>query len=174
VKLRHVILASFLFALCHAQAQLRVPAFTAYLEPDPDGASISSPSGISDWTDPSLKVLWFGDVKNPGKLDCSLELRLQAGALQTLGVVPSAAAAGLFLSPAKPKQAVKNKPVLGFTFKSRGEIFVGLMLVINIVVPHVEIDHAVALIRPDDGIITLMPDFVGLRPRPKRVTRRIN
>jgi len=80
LKLRHIILAFFLFALCHAQAQLRVPAFTAYLEPDPDGARVSSRSGISEWMDPALKVLWFGDVKTPGKLDCSVELRLAAGA----------------------------------------------------------------------------------------------
>ena len=80
VKLRLFILASFLFTWCHAQAELRVPAFTAYLEPDPDGADVSPRSGISGWTDPSLKVLWFGDIKTPGKLDCSLELRLPAGA----------------------------------------------------------------------------------------------
>jgi hypothetical protein len=79
-KLRKFILAFFLCAICHAQAQLRVPAFTAYLEPDPDGARVSSRSGISGWTDPSLKVLWFGDIKNPGKLDCSVELRLPVGA----------------------------------------------------------------------------------------------
>src|SRR5580693_6606174 len=71
-------LALFLFTLGQAHAQLRVPAFTAYIESNPDGASVSH-SGISDWTDPSLKVLWFGEIKNPGKLDCSLELRLPAG-----------------------------------------------------------------------------------------------
>jgi hypothetical protein len=79
-KLRKFILAFFLCAICHAQAQLRVPAFTAYLSPDPDGARVSSRSGISGWTDPSLKVLWFGEIKNPGKLDCSVELRLPVGA----------------------------------------------------------------------------------------------
>jgi hypothetical protein len=68
-----------LLALCQAQAQLRVPAFTAYLEPEPEGASVSR-SGISAWTDPSLKLVWFGDIKNPGQLNCSLELRLPAGA----------------------------------------------------------------------------------------------
>jgi hypothetical protein len=75
-----IILILCLLALGRAQAELRVPAFTAYLEPDPDGADVSSRSGISGWTDPSLKVLWFGDIKTPGRLDCSLELRLPAGA----------------------------------------------------------------------------------------------
>jgi len=95
-----IMLALFLSALCGAQAQLRVPAFTAYLEPDPDGASVSTHSGISDWTDPALKVLWFGDIKTPGKLDCSLELRLPVGAesklrLGVAGTSREAAAKGM-------------------------------------------------------------------------------
>src|SRR5580700_10093183 len=77
---KHIISVSILFAMCAAQAQLRVPAFTAYLDPDPDGARVSQRSGVSNWKDPSLKVLWFGEIKNPGKLMCSLELRLPEGA----------------------------------------------------------------------------------------------
>jgi len=77
---KYTVLFSFLFAMCAAQAQLQVPAFTAYLEPDPDGARLSQRSGISNWTDPALKVLWFGEIKDPGKLTCSLELWLPAGA----------------------------------------------------------------------------------------------
>src|ERR1039457_5257134 len=63
-----------------ANAQLRVPACTAYLDPDPDGARVSQRSGISGWQDPALKVLWFGELKHPGGLECSLVLRLAAGA----------------------------------------------------------------------------------------------
>jgi hypothetical protein len=77
---RQLFLALCLFTVSGAQAQLKVPAFTAYLEPDPDGASVSPSSGVSNWTDPLLKVLWFGEIKTPGKLDCSLLLRLPAGA----------------------------------------------------------------------------------------------
>jgi hypothetical protein len=77
---RHIIAAFFLFTLTCAQAQLQVPAFTAYLEPDSDGANVSRNSGISNWTDSSLKVLWFGEIKTPGELDCSLLLRLPPGA----------------------------------------------------------------------------------------------
>jgi hypothetical protein len=62
-----------------ARAELRVPASTAYLEPDPDGARVSERSGISGWTDPANKVLWFGEFKNSGKLECSIALRLPAG-----------------------------------------------------------------------------------------------
>jgi hypothetical protein len=68
-----------LFSITCAQAQLQVPAFTAYIEPDPEGADVSPRSGISGWTNPSLKVVWFGDFKSPGKLNCSLILRLSAG-----------------------------------------------------------------------------------------------
>lgn len=68
-----------LAGLLSARAELRVPADTAYLEPDPDGANVSPRSGISGWTNPSLRVLWFGDLQQSGKLECSLELRLPAG-----------------------------------------------------------------------------------------------
>jgi hypothetical protein len=63
-----------------ANAQLRVPACTAYLDPDPDGARISQRSGITRWQDPALKVLWFGELKHPGRLECSLAMQLPAGA----------------------------------------------------------------------------------------------
>lgn len=75
-----IIVAACLFALCRTQAALRVPAFTAYLDPDPDGAEVSPGAGVSNWTDPTLKVLWFGEIKSPGELDCTLELRLPQGA----------------------------------------------------------------------------------------------
>ena len=63
-----------------SKAQLRVPACTAYLEPDPEGAHVSTRSGITGWQDPALKVLWFGELKHAGALECSLALRLPAGA----------------------------------------------------------------------------------------------
>ncbi len=71
-------------AASSAHAQLRVPAFTAYLDPIPGGASVSETSGIRGWTDPKTRALWFGEIKTPGKLDCSLELRLPADATSKL------------------------------------------------------------------------------------------
>jgi hypothetical protein len=59
-----------------ATAGLRVPAFTAYLDPDVRGARVSRRSGITGWNNPELKVLWFGEIKTPGRLDCSVALRL--------------------------------------------------------------------------------------------------
>ena len=62
-----------------ARAELRVPGFTAYLDPDVNGARISESSGITGWSDPNLKVLWFGELKTPGEVTCAVELRLPAG-----------------------------------------------------------------------------------------------
>lgn len=62
-----------------ARAELRVPAFTAYLDPDPDGARVTEHSGITRWRDPKLKVFWFGEFKAPGQVLASVELRLPVG-----------------------------------------------------------------------------------------------
>lgn len=65
-------------------AELRIPAFTAYLDPDVRGARVSPRSGITGWNNPELKVLWFGEIKIPGKLDCSMALRLPTDATSKL------------------------------------------------------------------------------------------
>ncbi len=73
-------LLPLILTLClSAQAELRVPAFTAYLSPNPEGAEISERSGITDWKDPTLKVEWFGELQTPGKLTAALALRLPKG-----------------------------------------------------------------------------------------------
>ncbi|MCX8156538.1 MAG: DUF3472 domain-containing protein [Verrucomicrobiae bacterium] len=74
-------LACLVLALCGAHAAtLRIPAYTAYVEPDPDGLRISSRTGlISGWQNPELKVLWFGQFKTPGELQVHVALRLPEG-----------------------------------------------------------------------------------------------
>ena len=67
-----------------AAAELRIPAFTAYLDPDVDGAQVSAPSGITHWQDPALKVLWFGEITTPGRLEGAVALRLPEGATSRL------------------------------------------------------------------------------------------
>ena len=67
-----------------AFASLRVPAFTAYLEPEADGARVRSPAGVSNWRGPALQVLWFGELKAVGKLDCSVTVRLPTNATSRL------------------------------------------------------------------------------------------
>ena len=62
-----------------AFAELRVPAFTAYLDPDPNGAKVTK-DGLSGWTNPQITVSWFGEIKNAGMLEASVTLRLPPGA----------------------------------------------------------------------------------------------
>jgi hypothetical protein len=75
------ILAGLLLA-CYRlpAADLRVPGCTAYLEPADGGAWISDDRGVTGWDNPTQKVLWFGDFKTPGQLNCSVLVRLSAGA----------------------------------------------------------------------------------------------
>jgi len=56
------------------QSQLRVPAATAYAQPDGDGIRIS-PSGISHWNDSAVKIKWFGKLKQAGELNAAVVLR---------------------------------------------------------------------------------------------------
>ncbi|MBN1509678.1 MAG: DUF3472 domain-containing protein [Sedimentisphaerales bacterium] len=67
-----------------AVAELRVPTFTAYLDPNVEGARVSARSGVARWNDPALKMLWFGQIKTPGQLDCSVALRLPKDATTKL------------------------------------------------------------------------------------------
>ena len=67
-----------------ARAELRVPAFTAYCDPNPRGASISEKAGVTNWKDAKLKIEWFGEIKTPGNLECALVLRLPVAAVSKL------------------------------------------------------------------------------------------
>lgn len=79
-----IISVSLVMASLASAEGLRVPAFTAYLDPDVEGARVSERSGVSRWNDPNLRVLWFGQIVTAGKLDGSVALRLPAGATSTL------------------------------------------------------------------------------------------
>jgi hypothetical protein len=59
-----------------ATASLRIPGFTAYLDPVADGARVSSRSGVTGWRDPSVKVLWFGEFKSAGEVEFKVALNL--------------------------------------------------------------------------------------------------
>ena len=67
---------ALLLGCSSALAELRVPASTAYVDPDPSGVQVSKDSGIAGWTNPLLTVSWFGEIKTAGKLDAALVLRL--------------------------------------------------------------------------------------------------
>ena len=76
-------LAASLAIMAPASAQLRVPAFTAYVDPDVNGARIST-NGVTRWTDSNLKVLWFGEIKSPATIDAAVELRLPVNSTSKL------------------------------------------------------------------------------------------
>lgn len=63
---------------------LQVPAFTAYLDPNVDGARVSSRSGLTGWNDPALRVLWFGEFKATGRVEAAVRLRLPEGTTSKL------------------------------------------------------------------------------------------
>lgn len=71
------ILCALAFSL-PAFAELRVPAFTGYSDPNPEGARISSRSGVSEWKGQSIS--WFGDIKAQGKMTVALSVKLAADA----------------------------------------------------------------------------------------------
>ena len=67
-----------------ARAELRVPAFTGYSDPNPDAVRFSSKDGVSKWAGQS--VSWFGELKTPGKLAVKLTIKPDADATLKLTV----------------------------------------------------------------------------------------
>jgi len=60
-------------------AELKIPAATAYLDPESDGVRVSEKQGISKWTDPRTGILWYGELKHAGALNASVILSLPEG-----------------------------------------------------------------------------------------------
>lgn len=81
-------IALFCLALTAASSvvaePLRIPAYTAYTDPDANGARISQNSGVTGWRDPKITVSWFGDIKTPTIIEAAVELRLPADATSKL------------------------------------------------------------------------------------------
>ena len=81
-------LACLLLALCTPViAELSVPAFTAYVDPDPNGLSVSKEYGISNWKDTTQQVLWFGELKATGKLTASVAVKAKDGAYARMSLI---------------------------------------------------------------------------------------
>ena len=74
---------ALLFTVSAAHAELRVPAFTAYLEPDANGAKVGK-DGITGWTKAEVTVSWYGEFKTAGKVDVSIVMRLPKDAVAVL------------------------------------------------------------------------------------------
>jgi len=62
-----------------ARGELHVPASTAYLNPNPNGARVSAREGISKWADPKLNVTWYGKIVTAGELTAKVDFRLKQG-----------------------------------------------------------------------------------------------
>ena len=59
--------------------ELRIPAYTAYIAPDPEGAHVSRDHGVSAWQQAGSSILWFGEFKVTGKLSAVIALKLPTG-----------------------------------------------------------------------------------------------
>jgi hypothetical protein len=71
-------------AVGREDASLRVPAFTAYSEPEPEALEFSEARGINGWTEAKQSIVWYGEIKNRGRLDLEVELRLPEKETATL------------------------------------------------------------------------------------------
>ncbi len=83
-----------------ARAELRVPSFTAYTDPDPNSPRISSLSGITGWTNPEQRVLWFGQIKTAGRLTATVAMDLPKDAPTKLRLTVAGRSADATATPA--------------------------------------------------------------------------
>ncbi len=60
--------------------ELSVPAYSAYMLPDPDSARMSEAGGIARWVDPKQTVNWYGQFQKLGSVTVKIELALPVGA----------------------------------------------------------------------------------------------
>ena len=81
MKLRFVFLAALAFVQPSRGVMAdehKIPAFTAYMLPNPESARISEAHGVTNWTDSTQTVNWYGKFKSAGELTAKVELRLPA------------------------------------------------------------------------------------------------
>ncbi len=79
-----IVLISLLPLLMANAEELRVPAFTAYSEPDAEAIEFSQPNGVTGWKDGKQQVVWYGEIKNTGRLDLALSIHAPQPATSTL------------------------------------------------------------------------------------------
>ncbi len=72
MNIRSILLS--LLAILPARAELRVPGCTAYGAPNFDAIRLHKERGVIDWNDAAQSVLWFGELKQGGKLEISLSV----------------------------------------------------------------------------------------------------
>jgi hypothetical protein len=75
-----VSLIALLAALLPARAaQLRVPAFTAYLSPDADAVDISPDKPVTPFVQPGAHIQWYGHFTTAGAMQVAVAIRLARG-----------------------------------------------------------------------------------------------
>ncbi|HEX3134514.1 MAG TPA: DUF5077 domain-containing protein, partial [Planctomycetota bacterium] len=77
------LLVSISFAMA-GESSLVVPAFTAYIQPDPNGLKVSEKSGVDGWSDAKQQIAWHGHFPNAGVLIATVSVALPAGQTSTL------------------------------------------------------------------------------------------
>lgn len=62
-----------------ASTELRVPASSAYLAPDPDAADVAPGREVAPFAKPGSSLLWFGEFRAPGAVSVGIALTVPVG-----------------------------------------------------------------------------------------------
>ena len=77
-------------------------------------------------------------------------------------------------SVGQPTEGIEQQLILDGITEGEGQLLVGLVFIVDIVVSHVNVNHIELRVRPNDRIIATVPNFVRLGSRAQRKTRWIN
>lgn len=92
-------MTSLLLLAVLAQGELRVPGFTAYLEPNPDAFEMDEKKGLIGWNDPKTRVAWFGKLAQAGELRIKVRFDSSAHANRFKMTVDGQTRSVLFTDP---------------------------------------------------------------------------
>ena len=75
----HTLLLALALATGSTRAELRVPAYTAYLAPDPNAARMSATRPIVPFARAGSSIVWYGRFPATGQLTASVTMQLAVG-----------------------------------------------------------------------------------------------
>ena len=75
----HTLLLALALATGSTRAELRVPAYTAYLAPDPEAARMSATGPIVPFARAGSSIVWYGRFSATGQLTASVTMQLAVG-----------------------------------------------------------------------------------------------
>ena len=73
------LVAFLVAALASRSAELRVPAFTAYLSPNPDVVDVSPDQPVTPFVQPGAHIQWYGHFTTTGGIAVAVAIRLARG-----------------------------------------------------------------------------------------------